>query len=160
MELLSWHLTFNSLVPGRFKFKFWLLIFKPILVNAGWGISYEIALRWMPQDLTDDKSTLVQVMAWCHQATSHYLSQCWPRSLSSYGVTRPQWVKSSNCNLSGDDISDIQHIEACTKCLIFHQKHVSENLIDNNSALDQVVALSQTGNKQLPEQMMNQFANS
>ena len=32
-------------------------------------------------------------MAWCHQAKSHYLSQCWPRSLSSYGVTRPQWVK-------------------------------------------------------------------
>ena len=31
-------------------------------------------------------------MAWCHQATSHYLSQCWPRSLSPYGFTRPQWV--------------------------------------------------------------------
>ena len=28
----------------------------------------------MPLDLTDDKSTLVQVMAWCRQATSHYLS--------------------------------------------------------------------------------------
>ena len=46
----------------------------------------------MPLDLTDDKSTLVQVMAWCHQATSHYLGQCWPRSMSPYGVTRPQWV--------------------------------------------------------------------
>ena len=32
-------------------------------------------------------------MAWCRQATSHYLSQCWPRSMSPYGVTRPQWVK-------------------------------------------------------------------
>ena len=31
-------------------------------------------------------------MAWCRQAASHYLSQCWPRSLSPYGVTRPQWV--------------------------------------------------------------------
>ena len=29
------------------------------------------------QDLTDDKSTLVQVMALCHQAKSHYLNQCW-----------------------------------------------------------------------------------
>ena len=38
------------------------------------------------------KSTLVQVMAWCRQATSHYLSQCWPRSQSPYGITRPQWV--------------------------------------------------------------------
>ena len=50
---------------------------------------------WMPLDLTDDKSTLVQVMAWCCQTTSHYLSQCWPRYLSPYGVTRPQWVNSS-----------------------------------------------------------------
>ena len=68
-------------------------------MNGGWGISYEIALRWMPLDLTDDKSTLVQVMAWCRQATSHYLSQCWPRSMSPYGVTGPQWVKlcKSNC---------------------------------------------------------------
>ena len=31
-------------------------------------VSREIALRWMPLDLTDDKSTLVQVMAWCPQA--------------------------------------------------------------------------------------------
>ena len=46
----------------------------------------------MPIDLTDGKSTLVQVMAWCRQATSHYLSQCWHRSMSPYGITRPQWV--------------------------------------------------------------------
>ena len=46
----------------------------------------------MTLGLTDDKSTLVKVMAWCRQATSHYLSQCWPRSMSPYGVTRPQWV--------------------------------------------------------------------
>ena len=32
-------------------------------------------------------------LAWCHQATSHYLKQCWPRSKSQYGVNRPQWVK-------------------------------------------------------------------
>ena len=42
---------------------------------------------------TDDKSTLVQVIAWCRQATSHYLSQCWPRSMSPDGFSRPQWVK-------------------------------------------------------------------
>ena len=42
---------------------------------------------------TDDKSTLVKVMALCCQVTSHYLNQCWHRSMSPYGVTRPQWVK-------------------------------------------------------------------
>ena len=59
------------------------------------SISCKIALRWMPQDFTDDKSTLVQVMAWCHQATSHYLDQCWLRSILPYGVARPQWVNST-----------------------------------------------------------------
>ena len=46
----------------------------------------------MPLGFTDDQSTLVQVMAWC-QATSHYLRQCWPRSMSPHGVTRPEWAK-------------------------------------------------------------------
>ena len=30
---------------------------------------------------------------WLHQATSHYLSQCWPKSMSSYDITRPHWVE-------------------------------------------------------------------
>ena len=54
------------------------------------------ALTWMSLYLTDDKSTLVQVMALYHQATSHHLSQCWPRSVSLYSVTRPQWVNASS----------------------------------------------------------------
>ena len=69
------------------------IIFTLILVTGGCDISSEIALRWTSRDLNDDKSTLVQVMAWCHQATSHYLNQCWPRSLPPCDVTRPQWVK-------------------------------------------------------------------
>ena len=31
-------------------------------------------------------------MAWCRQATSHYLSQCLLRPMSPNGVTGPQWV--------------------------------------------------------------------
>ena len=30
-------------------------------------------------------------MAWCRQATSHYLNQCWPRSPTPCGITRPHW---------------------------------------------------------------------
>ena len=92
---------FNSLVPGRFKWYFRHMIFKLFSVIDGWGISCEMALRQMTLDLTYDKSTLVQVMAWCRQATSHYLSQCGPRSMSPYGVTRPQWVKLKFCWHSG-----------------------------------------------------------
>ena len=38
---------------GRCWFNFREVIFKLTLMNGGWGISYEIALKWMPQDLTD-----------------------------------------------------------------------------------------------------------
>ena len=82
----SWLL--NSAAAGKFEWNF-----RQILVIDGWGISCEIALLWMSLNFTDE-STLVQVMAWCRQASSHYLSQCWPRSLSPYVVTRPQWVNS------------------------------------------------------------------
>ena len=54
----------------------------------------EIALRCMSQNTFDDRSTLVLVMAWCRQATSHYLNQCWPRSLFTCGyseLTRSCW---------------------------------------------------------------------
>ena len=69
------------------------MIFKLILLLYDWSISSEITLRWMSPSVTDDKSSLVQVMAWCRQATSHYLSQCWSSSVLPYGITRPQWVK-------------------------------------------------------------------
>ena len=82
----------NSLAPGRFEGNIEWVIFRIILAADGWCICCEIVLRWISIHLSGDKSTLVQVMAWCRQATSHYLSQCCPRSMSPYGVTRPQWV--------------------------------------------------------------------
>ena len=70
-----------------------LIILRLISVINGCGISCEIALRWMSLDLTDDKSTLVQEMVWCCHVTSHYLNQCWPRSVSPYGATsQSSWV--------------------------------------------------------------------
>ena len=46
----------------------------------------------MSLDPADVKSTLVQIMAWCHQAASYYLSQCWSWFMSLHDVTRPQPV--------------------------------------------------------------------
>ena len=85
--------TFNSLAPGRSECDSKNVIFNPVSLIGIFRSSHDNAFRWMPQDLTDDKSTLVQVMAWCRQATSHYLSQCSLSSLSAYCVARPQWVK-------------------------------------------------------------------
>ena len=102
----------NSLAPGKFEWNFRCLIFQIISVIDGWGISCELTLRWMSLDLTNDESTWVQVMAWCRQATSHYLSHCWPRSLSPYGVTRPYWVntlrlRQNGCRFADDNFKHI-----------------------------------------------------
>ena len=54
----------------------------------------KIIVRWMSQNSINDKSTMVQVTAWCHQATSHYLSQCWPsfcHHMVSLGHNELKW---------------------------------------------------------------------
>ena len=56
-------LEINSLPPRRFEQCFSYVVFKFILAIDGWNIFYEISCKWMSLDLTDDKSTLVQVMA-------------------------------------------------------------------------------------------------
>ena len=66
------HHGFSSLAPEKFEWNFRHLIFKQISVIDGCGISCEIALMWMSLDFIGDQSTLVQVMAWCRQATSQY----------------------------------------------------------------------------------------
>ena len=82
---------FHSLVPARSGYDFRSTIFN-LVVLIGIFRSYDNTLRWMSWDFTDGKSTLVQITTWCHQPTSHYLIQCWPRRMSPYGVTGPQWV--------------------------------------------------------------------
>ena len=65
----------------------------------GRGISCEIALIWMSLDFTWTTVDWSSVMSLSSQATSHYQR---PRSLSPYGVTRPEWVngymKTIGCN--------------------------------------------------------------
>ena len=100
----------NSLAPVKFEWNFRHVILKQILVIDGWGIYCEIALIWMSLDFTDDQSTLVQGMAWCRQATSHYLSQFWLiRCLSPYCVTMPQRVDSLAHGRCGNSFKSIIH---------------------------------------------------
>ena len=91
--------TIDSLSTGRCGNNFKTIIFKGIMQNNTLGTHCEIALRWMSHNLTNEKSTLVQVMAWCQQAPIYYLSQWWPRTMPPYGITRPQWVKLYRCHM-------------------------------------------------------------
>ena len=44
-----------------------------------WQVSCRFPMNmpsnWLPKDLTDDKSTSIQLIAWCCQAINHYLNQ-------------------------------------------------------------------------------------
>ena len=80
----------NSPITGKFRSQ------RP--VTQGIDIFFDLRLnkrlskqsrrRWLRHhrahyDVTVmETSTLVQIMAWCHQATSRYPSQYWPRSMS------------------------------------------------------------------------------
>ena len=90
--VLRIHIPRASTVPDVCVCVFWLELIgswdicdlnTDVVISS---ISCEIAIRWMSHDFTDHYSTLFQAMTCCHQATSHYLSQCWPRSMSPYGV--------------------------------------------------------------------------
>ena len=74
-ELWTLWCWINSLTPRRYGSNFKSVISKHMLQPQFMNISCEIVTRRKIQNHTDDKSTLVQVMAWCHQATSHYLNQ-------------------------------------------------------------------------------------
>ena len=54
----------NLLAPGGSGCDFKNAIFKPDLQPGISRSSYPNTIRWMPMDLTDDKSTLVQLTHW------------------------------------------------------------------------------------------------
>ena len=92
---------FNSLTPrADLKKKFRQVTFELILVIDGWGISSEVALRWLSLNFTGDTSRLFQQIAWCHQATSYCLltKSIFYQIYVAYGVTKPKWV---NCEMNG-----------------------------------------------------------
>ena len=81
-----------------------------------------------------------QVMAWCRQQTSHYLSQCWPRSLMPYGVYRPQWVKARQNGLHfADDI--------CKRIFSNENVCISVKISVNMFAMFQIMAWRLLGTK-------------
>ena len=84
--------VFNPLTSKSFGCHLKSFISKLISLTDILSMLSEIALTWMPQDLTGDWLKLVQVMAWYHQATSHYLNQPWPNSMTPYVITIPQYI--------------------------------------------------------------------
>ena len=76
----SWHhndTQFSGFEPKPYPQLMLMLLTHWFLGDLGAIIdslrSNDNALKWMPRNITDDKSTLVQVMAWCRQARTSWL---------------------------------------------------------------------------------------
>ena len=69
----------NALASGRCGTNFKCVISEHVLRIKQAFIVKLLPIEWYR--ITHYKSTLVQVMAWCRQATSHYLSQHWIKSM-------------------------------------------------------------------------------
>ena len=83
-------------------------IFKSIFLNENVWISLTISLKFVPKVPINNIPALVQ-------ATSHDLNQWWVSLLMHICVIRPQWVKSSYCNLS-EDWATVDEIYRCPIC--------------------------------------------
>ena len=89
-------------------------------------MSCEITPKWMSLDLTEDESLLVQVMAWCHQATGHnwanvdtvlchHMASLGPNELTRwFEVT---WLKDTGSSASNGHQDDIPYYNTGAKYL-------------------------------------------
>ena len=96
----AWGQWVHLLAPSRcghnFISAFFHAFFQTLYNLVSWALPVKLILRGMPEKPIDEKSTLVQVMAWCRQATSHYLNHCWPRSAEPYDVTMNHVISTRN----------------------------------------------------------------
>ena len=103
----------------------------------------------------DDKSTLVPAMAWCRQAKSHYLSQCWPRFVSD--MSSPDHIELTHWGVN--EMS--WHLQVTFWNFFFFEKmfvswfkfhcYFQRVPFVSKSALVLVMAWCLTGNKPLPQ---------
>ena len=98
---------FQSIAPAICGTKSNGIIFTLNIPNINCCTLCEIVLRWMPQNLSNEKY-LFSSEAWCRRATIRYPSQRWTRSMSPY-VCKPQWVVSPRRASRMHPVFDLRH---------------------------------------------------
>ena len=84
------YLHFQTQMCLKSSWKFWSPAISAVILNTERNLEFFVVLLYQSEVLSCSKeplthgplgNRLVQVRAWCRQATSHYLNQCWTRSL-------------------------------------------------------------------------------
>ena len=76
---LSWNTLL--IIPLRYWCSFKLVIFKHVLLLSSCAYSVELIHRYTARNPPNDKSTLLQVMAWCGEARMLYMNPFWVHDL-------------------------------------------------------------------------------
>ena len=113
------------------------LTFKLIVQNSSLDNHCKIALKWMPENSTNEKSTLTQVIVWWCQATCHYLNQCWLRYLMPYVITRSHWGNPTlpGCSQSPCQLTPGPHLNIKTVLSTYGDFHVKDKTAVRTSYL-------------------------
>ena len=111
-------LNLNSLAPKGYSCDFKNVISEHSLL-------LQIALRWMRGDVIDDCLTLVQVVVWCRQTTSHCLSQCLPRfeAVKCSWLPCPSLIKALTHSALNPEYSTSSIVSWVTPCLLTSSGH-------------------------------------
>ena len=108
-----WIISVNSVLPVRCLHNVINVVFKHIAFINALVFAVALPFGWIPQDLTDQKSMLVQVLAWCLEVRSHYMCECWLNSMSIYDITRPKWFE-----LNAFELNAIIRIKIWNNCKV------------------------------------------
>ena len=107
-------------------------------------------------EFTDGKSTTILVMAWCHQAPSHYLNQCWPCFMTSLGTSDLD-VK-EKCLIDEKNLFVEQFCSQVASYIVFMPyslwPHDATWKHRSSSTLNQIMAWHLLSPKPLPESML------
>ena len=98
------------------------------------------------QNPTDEDIILLQSISWCRQATRHYISQCWPRSMTAYGATRQKYLKQFMNNTLSEKLDAFQNNHDITvilehNILKINTSRISSSYIDKSTVASRILIL-------------------
>ena len=88
----------NSLQPSQNGRRFADDPFKCIFLNENVRISIKISLKFVPKGPINNKSALIQIMAWCRSGDKPLFEAMVFSLLTHICFTRPQWVNNAAVN--------------------------------------------------------------
>ena len=97
---ILWQICITNIAPSYYASRNcsarWRLLIRPVGENVRKIICFivnQISIKFVPKGWIDNKTALVQIMAWPQTGDKQLCEQWWPSLLTHTYVTRPQRIK-------------------------------------------------------------------